>query len=197
MIVCLLSNMQCVIRAQICMLCNVGDYKIVKSSLVYSKYNDGMTAELASVPWRGSILFLSCTESTAVLGPSLPSGWWLWSFFSSVVKQLYVPVTMWLCPGQGTATVNAMKAYRGNSCKAPLVSQLGIRYDRSASQHGDHWKEAMCIPQPVCTFWGRDTFLAPAWDQTTIFGLRAHCPVNILAMLSLSSVLVKIACTHT
>lgn len=58
-------------------------------------------------------------------------------------------------------------------------------------------KEAMCIPQPGCTFWGRDTFLAPAWDQTTVFGFSVHCPVKILAMLSLSSEQVKIVWTHS
>ena len=52
---------------------------------------------------------------------------------SSAVKQQDVEVTM-----QGTVTVNAMKAYRRNRCKATLVPKLGIGCERSASQPSDH-----------------------------------------------------------
>jgi len=52
-------------------------------------------------------------------------------------------------------------------------------------------KEVICIPQPVCTFWGRETFVALTGDQTVIFGLPAHHPVNIPASMSLSSAQVK------
>jgi len=44
------------------------------------------------------------------------------------------------------------------------------------------------VPQPDCTFWERDTFFALAGDQTVIFGLPAHQPVNILAIPCLCQV---------
>jgi hypothetical protein len=39
----------------------------------------------------------------------------------------------------------------------------------------------MCVPQPDCTFWGRDTLLALAGDQTVVVRLPADHPVNIPA----------------
>jgi len=94
-----------------------------------------MTATLASVPLRGILFFvmwrIHCSSGTQSASCLVVVG-----LHSSAAKQLHVEVTMQLSRSR-YSRCECHEGIQGNRCKAPLISKLGIRCERSASQPGD------------------------------------------------------------